>query len=931
MFRLKNLSKDFITKIIDHSAGKVPQNVLEDFLALLENEISQCYFTNSSESNLLRIIQYQFDISFFIKECLKYPQHIEILVAISNNSNYLSDILVRNPEYFFWIVNSSVLNQDIDEKYYPALLKNSLSSFKSFEAKLNVIRNFKRKELLRIGLKDIYLKVDLKLITNYLSKLSVAISSELFSLCYKEILNKYKLEKVRNRYVLFSLGKLGGNELNYSSDIDLIAFYDKNTFIKNKIYYNQILSEAILLFIETASKKTGSGFLYRVDFRLRPDGRNAPLCGSYAEYLRYYETRGEDWERQMLIKANFLCGSKLLFNKFYNYVSKFIYPAFFSIPPTQQIKKLKSSIEKQNNIDSNIKLTAGGIRDIEFSLQALQLINGGKYFLLRTGNSLEAIERLKTESIITNDESTVLKKSYQLYRRIEHYLQLMNDQQTHTIPEEGELAEKVSHFLGFNNLQSFKQQLKHNKDSVQNIFDSIMESKNNIPTFSLLDEINFADKNRAYKNLEFLRTGKSLLEKKQFDTRTIVLFEKIEEQLLFFLNESSDPDLVLENFARVIKYDNFPQIWYYEFSDKAFFKLFLEICEQAQKAIDLFAEDKVLRDNFLSRDSLVPLENIRFEDLSLKSLLFRASIQIVSKSLSAESIPKLLTHYIKQNFRKVIEEFITDKKWKSDFFIAGMGSLGSAQLSFSSDIDLIFVMRDINNFLNVQKDFQKLLQTLREYFKGFDIDCRLRPEGKSSLLVWDINDYKKYFSTRARIWELQAFTKCKLIYGDTVLFDDFIQHYINIVKSKGMHQIKTEILEMRKKLLPINKDMFNIKKSSGSLMDIDFITTFLLLLNPSSLIELKDKSFFEIAETFLKSLDKKINYKSLSQNFTFLKSTEILIQNTFNIKVARIPTEEKKLYKLSRVLGFENSELLLAKLNEVTTEVRKEYQNIFNY
>ena len=930
MFRLKNLSKDFITKIIDHSAGKVPQNVLEDFLAFLENEISQCYFTNSSESNLLRIIQYQFDISFFIKECLKYPQHIEILVAVSNSSNYLSDILVRNPEYFFWIVNSSVLNQNIDEKYYSALLKNSLSSFKSFEAKLNVIRNFKRKELLRIGLKDIYLKADLNLITNYLSKLAVAISSELFALCYKEILNKYKLEKVRNRYVLFSLGKLGGNELNYSSDIDLIAFYDKNTFIKNKIYYNQILSEAILLFIETASKKTGSGFLYRVDFRLRPDGRNAPLCGSYAEYLRYYETRGEDWERQMLIKANFLCGSKLLFNKFYSYVSKFIYPTSFSIPPTQQIKKLKSSIEKRNNVDSNIKLTAGGIRDIEFSLQALQLINGGKNLSLRTGNSLQAIKKMEVESIITNDESDILKKSYQLYRRIEHYLQLMNDQQTHTIPEEGELAEKLSHFLGFNNLQSFKQQLKHNKDSVQNIFDSIMESKNNIPTFSLLDEINFADKNRAYKNLEFLRTGKSLLEKKQFDTRTIILFEKIEEQLLQFLSKSSDPDIVLENFARVIKYDNFPQIWYFEFSDKEFFNLFLLICEQAQKAIDLFAEDKVLRDNFLSRDSLISLKKIRFEDLSLKSLLFRASIQIVSKSLSAESIPKLLTHYIKQNFRKVIEEFATDKKWKSDFFIAGMGSLGSAQLSFSSDIDLIFVMRDINKFSNVQKDFQKLLQTLREYFQGFEIDCRLRPEGKNSLLVWNINDYKKYFSTRARIWELQAFTKCKLIYGDTILFDDFIQHYINIVKSKEKHQIKTEILEMRKKLLPINKDMFNVKKSSGGLMDIDFITTFLLLLNPSSLTELKDKSFFEIAEMFLKSLDKKINYKSLNQNFTFLKSTEILIQNTFNIKVARIPTEEKKLDKLSRVIGFENSELLLAKLNEVTTEVRKEYQNIFN-
>ncbi len=171
--------------------------------------------------------------------------------------------------------------------------------------------------------------------------------------------------------------------MNYSSDIDLVAFYDKNSFINKKVYYNQILSETILLFIETASKKTGSGFLYRVDFRLRPDGRNAPLCGSYLEYLRYYEMRGEDWERQMLIKANYLCGSKSLYNKFSDYISRFIYPTSFSASPIEQIKKLKSNIEKRNKSDENIKLVSGGIRDIEFSLQALQLLNGGKDITIR--------------------------------------------------------------------------------------------------------------------------------------------------------------------------------------------------------------------------------------------------------------------------------------------------------------------------------------------------------------------------------------------------------------------------------------------------------------------------------------------------------------------------------------------------------------------
>lgn len=930
MFKLKNLSKDFISKIIEQAGGKVSQNVLEDFLFLLENEIKKHYFSITSESNLLRIIQYQFDIVFFINECLKYPHQIEILITIANNSNYLSDILVRNPEYFFWIINPSVINQTIDEKYYSTLLNSSLSAFKSFNGKVNIIRNFKRKEILRIGLKDIYLKDELKLVTNYLSILAVTISRELFKLCYNEILFKYKIEKLKNKYVLFSLGKLGGNELNYSSDIDLIAFYDKNTLIGKRIYYDQILSEAILLFIETAGKKTGSGFLYRVDLRLRPDGRNAPLCGSYTQYLCYYEMRGEDWERQMLIKANFLCGSKALYDRFSDYVSKFIYPASFTISPTEQIRKLKTNIEKENRTEENIKLISGGIRDIEFSLQALQLLNGGKDRTIRNGNSLEAIERLKNKKFISEEEASTFTNAYNIYRKAEHYLQLMNDRQTHNIPVGGELAERLAHFLGFNNLISFKKQIDLYRNSVRKIYSSIVEADSFINKTNDYDEIKFSDRKRSLKNIEFLRTGKSLFDKKQFDMRATSSFEKIEPHLNIFLTNSIDSDLVLENFARIIRTANFPQIWFDEFSDNKFFSLFLQLCEHSQKSIDLFAEDKSLRDDFLSRNSLVPLDNVQLADISLKSFLFRASIQLVSKSITSAQFSKLLTEFIGQSFKKTIDDFSSDKDWRNDFFIAGMGSFGIAQLSFSSDVDLIFVIRDINKYTHIQKDFQRLLQTLKNNFPGLEIDCRLRPEGKSSLLVWDIKDYKKYFSSRARIWEYQAFTKCKLIYGSTNLFDEFIKHYIQIVKEIKPHQIKTEILEMRKNLKAIDNDTFNVKRSSGGLIDIDFIITYLFLLNPSLILEQRKKRFLGTFNNLEKSLNTKTDFNYLMHGYEFLKNIELTVQNTFNIKIAKLPTDEKKLLKLSKALEFENSKSFLLKLNTVTTRIRKQFQTIFN-
>lgn len=911
MFRQKFLSKDFITKIIEKAAGKVPQIMLEDFLSCIEKETALHYFTKSSESNLLRIIQNQFDIAFFINECLKYPHQIEILITLSNNSNYLTDILVRNPEYFHWIINPSVLEQKINGKYFKENLEKTVAPFKSIESKVNAIRNFKRKELLRIGLKDIYLKEELKNITLYLSFLANSISAILFELCYKEILNKHNIEKTTRKYVLFSLGKLGGSELNYSSDIDLVAFYDKNSLINKKIYYNQILSETILLFIEAASKKTGAGFLYRVDFRLRPDGRNAPLCGSHIDYIRYYETRGEDWERQMLIKANYLCGSESLYNRFSDSVSRFIYPASFSVSPIEQIKKLKASIEQRNKSDENIKFVSGGIRDIEFSLQALQLLNGGKDSSIRTGNSLDAIEKLSKKNVLSNHETKIFNDAYNFYRKAEHFLQLMNDQQTHTIPSDGEMAEKLAHFLNFKDLKSFKEQLRLSKDKVQSIYNSIVGNSNLLENKNDFEKIIFIDYKRAKSNFEFLRTGKSLFDKKQFDNRTSTSFEKIEDKLIAFLISSIDPDIVLENFTRVIRNAHFPKIWFEEFSDYKFFQLFLSLCERSQKSIDLFAEDKVLRDKFLSRESLIPLIGINAPNLSLKDFHFRASIQLTAGIIKSESFAGLYAEYLNQRISSIAKELVNDKKWRNNFFIAAMGSYGSSELSFASDIDLVFVVQEIRRYSNIQNDILRLLLNLKENLPGLEIDCRLRPEGKSSQLVWDIEDYKKYFTNRARIWELQAFTKCRFVFGNDTLFNDFYNHHQKISKDKDLKLVKSEMMEMRKKLLPVNDGSVNIKKSSGCLYDIDFIKSFIHL-------------------TKLEKASLKLNFEQLVNNFNFLKQIELFNQNIFNTRLSKIPTDELKLKKLSIECGFENSKYFMKKLIEVIQQNRNYYQDIFN-
>jgi len=315
-FKQTSLSEDFIHKIAEFSAGYLPADSIDSFITIINKEIPLHYFTFSSESNLLRIISAMYDKTSFMNECIRYPYYIEILILVSVNSNYLTDILVRNPEYFYWIINQSNLNGRSDQETWKKEINNSLAQYNSFTAKVNALRRLKRKEILRIGLKDLLKLIDLKEITQELSILANGLIEALFEICYKEVLAKYDIEKTSNNYCIIALGKLGGQELNYSSDVDLLVFFNRNSKVKNKEYF-EIINEAVYLFIENSVSITSSGFIYRVDFRLRPDGRNSPLCRTITDYMLYYESRGEDWERQMLLKAGFAGGSKVLFNNFF--------------------------------------------------------------------------------------------------------------------------------------------------------------------------------------------------------------------------------------------------------------------------------------------------------------------------------------------------------------------------------------------------------------------------------------------------------------------------------------------------------------------------------------------------------------------------------------------------------------------------------------
>jgi glutamate-ammonia-ligase adenylyltransferase len=877
------LSEDFIEKVSRIIAGYLTGKEFQQFINLLKEEMGKNFFTYHSESNLLRIINSAYNPVTFINECIKYPVYIFYLVKISANSNYLTDIIVSSPGLFYLLSNSAFLESRLNEEEFSSDVRRTVSLHKDFQSKINSLRVIKKREMLRIAVRDLHNSAALQDTAQQLSLLSEVLLAELFQLCYTETLQNNNIRKASAEYCLISLGKLGGRELNYSSDVDIIVFY-QSAARQSKTDFQEILVQVVRLFIQSAGSNTGKGFLYRIDLRLRPYGKSSSICGNINDYLNYYEARGEDWERQMLIKMDYLCGSPALFEKFSGYLQPFIYPRALSEGPLKTIAKMKTAIEKHNKNERDIKNSSGGIRDIEFSVQALQLLNGGFIKELRTGNTLKAIEYLNEYKLLTDAEAGILADTYIFYRKIEHFLQLMNNTQTHTIPENGEILDLLSSFMGYPNSAKFIKAVNDSRKDIRAIFNSIT-GINKISTFDeQIEKINFRHPDRFIKDLEYLEKGIGLLGNKQFDSEMINSFQAVKPYFIKYLQTSPRPDVTVTNFARLIRNAKLPSIWYKAFSDFEFFKKILTICTYSQAAIDLCSEDRDLRDFLFTKKVFEPASRLAAHNISTKKFLFVLAVQLSLKLIKPETFCRLLSLFIYRKIEKTVGLYKDDIDC-SNFTVAAMGSLGNKEITFFSDLDLLFISNSAF-YDQSQVFFTDVLADIKRELSPFAIDCRLRPEGKSSQLSWNDAEYIKYIKTRAAVWEFQSLCKISFICGNKNIFDTIKKSAEIRISGFDAGFVKDEIAKMRKKMFgPSFKTgaEFELKHSAGGILDIDFFAQYLMLAG-GRFSALTGLSHYNIMLALSKDKKNRSKFEILTSNYLSLKYINLYFQNIFNKK-----------------------------------------------
>ncbi|MBX7153017.1 hypothetical protein K1X84_15420, partial [bacterium] len=571
-----SLCKDPV--IAERNLARIAQNVEPEYLHFLD----RLEFELRSQPEPDRILNYferlstsVINKSTFYKMLCDFPPIVARLCKLFEASPFLSEIIIRDFQFTYFLLSPELHCKKTD----PAVLRKDVAVISnnkqySLNRKFEALRILRRRSLLMIGIRDYILNAPLEETVASISMLADHLIHAVYELCHQSLEEKYGKPACAGAVV--GLGKLGGNELNYSSDIDLIFVYREEGQTSGAAYsctHHEFFNQLAEMTARVLSQKTQEGQLYRVDTRLRPDGDAGPIARSVASYFAYYESRGQLWERQMLIKARPIAADVEFGLHFINQLRPFVYPATFFQSPLKEIARMKWRIEEQKQTDDalNIKICPGGIRDIEFIVQALQLLNGGRLADIRGGNTLQSIDKLLRHNLISEHESSLLRQSYIFYRKIEHLLQIEHDRQTHTLSRENTDLERMAHILEFKSRTNFVEVLENTLRSVRSVYDNFFknqQAESADPLATLFDSEKLeAGENHYLKTAGFempetaFRTLKNLAFghfPKMYGNTTREIFLKLSKPLLQAAAATPNPMHTLVNFERVVA--NYPAI-----------------------------------------------------------------------------------------------------------------------------------------------------------------------------------------------------------------------------------------------------------------------------------------------------------------------------------------------------------------------------------
>ena len=794
-----------------------------------------CPNPEAALNNFSRFARVMFSRKWVYQLLRDAPFLVQTVMLSFGASSYLSDILIRNPIYFYDIIDANVMDTTKTSDIMYDELATALSRYRDVDQKLRIIRRYKRRESLRIALRDLLQVGPVETTTLEMSNLAEATLQHCYEIgCNQVIQPKFGTPLNEDgtapcRFAVIGMGKFGGYELNFSSDIDLIFVYSDEGQTDNGVDNSEYYARLCEFLIKAMSEVTVEGYVFRVDIRLRPESSAGVIIRSMESYESYYEGWGDLWERQALIKARPVAGDMAFGDEFIRMIQPFVYQRYLDGVTLNEIKvdirNTKARIEERLvgekvDLGKHVKLGPGAIRDVEFTVQCLQMIHGGQRKSLCSQNTLEALEALKANGLLETEDADALSEAYRFLRRVENSIQIEADQQRYAIPTKEEEEIQLARRLRYHDvpIDIFRQDYQTHKARVREIFEKVMDVRgpDQLDIAVLLSQddseeiqeqlgkFGFENVREAHRLLRQLANG---TDGQQFSPAVRRTFFKLAPTLLKCLSAAPDPDMALRYFDAFAAKVGARSSYYTMFMERqGALEALTSVCGSSLYLADLLIaspelfdlltvptftespktlaqkQEEVLQLITDTSDAHVLSALRRYKNdeiwrIALRNILGNADLPTTTEELSdlAEAILQAIYPQIDAQLREEHGMPIADDGTPATFAIIAMGKFGGRELNFSSDLDVMCVYTADGKTpqgMPNSEYFSTLGLELVKQLGGdhgmsiYEFDLRLRPYGTGGAIALPLSGYQHYYDNTAEIWERQALTRARVIVGD---------------------------------------------------------------------------------------------------------------------------------------------------------------------
>jgi [glutamine synthetase] adenylyltransferase / [glutamine synthetase]-adenylyl-L-tyrosine phosphorylase len=859
----------------------------------------------------------------------QFPLGEAALLHLLAVSSICATRLTRNPETLLWLSQPEVC---LASRGYAEMLNalHVLAGESATNQNFEPLRFWKDREMARVAVRELAGVAPLEETTGELSQIA-----EICIRCVFEHWNgelRQRFGSPRAEFAILALGKLGGGELNHSSDVDLLFLYSEEGQLTPHLSYHEFFNRLGNKIFETFSTPHSAGSLFRVDLRLRPEGSAGPLARSLESMENYYAGFGETWERIALIKARGIAGSRELAYDFLRLHQPFIYPKSGTPDLLAEIANIKHRIERDvvgaEKLKRDVKLGRGGIREIEFIVQTLQLIHGARHPFLQEPNMLKALRALRQLDLLPREEVLALDNAYRFLRRVEHRVQIEAEQQTHTVPDGTESLLRLARSLRFSSASDFTATLQDRMGSVRPIFQRIISERPAQPA-KVNVEI-FIDPKQAEKALRDLGRGATSF---HVAPRTRQIFQKLRPILLDWLAEAADPDATLNQFLRFVEaYGLRSLLFELLVTNPKLLELLVKTFDASRFAGELlirrpqlledvtrdptFDEPRTVAENLRRLQSLGVnannLDPIRaYRQRQLLRIILREILGLVTPAAVFTELSDLAEACLVLTARLLGDDQTT---------IIALGKFGGSQISYGADLDVVFVGE-------ANRAAQKLITAMAQPTAEGDIwalDTRLRPEGENGPLVCPVETYQWYYADRAQLWEIQSLTRARPINGPLQA------EFMRVAKSAWRRAsqdaeflVKIDsMLERIRTERGSGSDFLDLKTGRGGIIEAEFV------VQASQMRESIWEPKWQHAVDLLRrrGVFSDAEATKLKQSYGFLRRCESVLRRFDNKRVSAFPSDPNEQRKLSIRLDYDSFETLRRDYVEARETIHAIYQ-----